>query len=143
MVDKIHNMRTSVRVVKTSTFTAVAEESDVTTAQVSCTVSLLGQEVRAILVHRTTRRLAITEAGMKSRKLRHGTPCPSDNANVEARNAATLTQGHIRIHLSPELAQRLVTAALVAYQVAHPDASVDHRDGTKHAKLVADGFDIF
>ncbi len=142
MGDMIHSMRTFVRVVEAGTFTAVAKESDVTTAQVSRAVSLLEDELQVVLIHRTTRRLSVTEAGARYYERTLAILADLDNANVEARNATTLAQGLIRVHSSPGLAQSLVTAALVAYQAAHPNVSVDLAIEQSMPNLVEDGFDI-
>jgi DNA-binding transcriptional LysR family regulator len=142
MADMIHNMRTFIRVVEAGTFTAVAKESDVTTAQVSRAVSMLEEALQAMLIHRSTRRLSVTEAGAKYYERARAILADLDNANIEARNATTLTQGRIRVHSSPGLAQSLVTAALVAYQAAHPNVLVDLVIEQSMPNLVEDGFDI-
>lgn len=142
MVDMIHNMRTFVRVVEASTFTAVAKQSDVTTAQVSRAVSSLEDELQAILIHRTTRRLRVTEAGLKYYERAKAILAELDDATIEARNATTLAQGRIRVHSSPGLAQGLVTAALVAYQAAHPHVSIDLVIEQSMPNLVEEGFNI-
>ncbi|HEY3598339.1 MAG TPA: LysR family transcriptional regulator [Paraburkholderia sp.] len=135
-------MRTFVRVVEAGTFTAVAKESDTTTAQISRAVSLLEGELQTLLIHRTTRHLSVTEAGAKYYERAKAILADIDNASIEARNAATVAQGRIRVHASPGLAQGVVTAALVAYQAAHPDVSVELHIEQSRPNLVEDGFDV-
>ncbi|CAB3746347.1 LysR family transcriptional regulator [Paraburkholderia solisilvae] len=142
MVDMIHSMRTFVRVVEAGTFTAVAKETGVTTAQVSRAVSLLEDELQTLLLHRTTRHLSVTEAGAKYFERAKLILAELDNANVEARNAMSHAQGRIRVHASPELARGAVTAALLAYQAAHPDVSIDLDIEQRMPNLVEDGYDM-
>jgi DNA-binding transcriptional LysR family regulator len=142
MVDMIHCMRTFVRVVEAGTFTAVAKESDNTTAQVSRAVSLLEDELQTLLLHRTTRHLSVTEAGAKYFDRAKLILAELDNANVEARNAMSHPQGRIRVHAVPGLARGAVTSALIAYQAEHPDVSIDLDIESRIPNLVEDGYDI-
>src|ERR1700754_2713311 len=82
MVDMVHSMRIFVRVVEAGTFTAVAKESDTTTAQVSRAVSVLEDELQTLLLHRTTRHLSVTEAGAKYFERAKLILAELDNANV-------------------------------------------------------------
>ena len=59
----LRNMRVFVRVAEAGGFTAGAEQSDVTTAQASRFVSDLEVHLRTRLFNRTTRRIALTDAG--------------------------------------------------------------------------------
>ncbi|CAB3771519.1 LysR family transcriptional regulator [Paraburkholderia humisilvae] len=142
MVDMVHSMRTFVRVVEAGTFTAVAKESNITTAQVSRAVSLLEDELHTLLLHRTTRHLSVTEAGAKYFERAKLILAELDNANVEARNAMSHAHGRLRVHAAPGLARGAVTAALIAYQAAHPDVSVDLEIAQSMPNLVEDGYDV-
>ncbi|KDR44284.1 LysR family transcriptional regulator [Caballeronia glathei] len=138
----IHNMRAFVRVVEAGTFTAVAKESDLTTAQVSRAVSMLENELQAVLIRRSTRHLSVTDAGAKYYERAKSILADLDNAKAEARNVTAHAEGHLRVHSSPGLAQSLVTDALVAYQAAHPDVSVELVIEHSMPNLVEGGFDI-
>ncbi|QYD73666.1 LysR family transcriptional regulator [Paraburkholderia edwinii] len=142
MVDMVHSMRIFVRVVEAGTFTAVARETDTTTAQVSRAVSLLEDELQTLLLHRTTRHLSVTEAGAKYFERAKLILAELDNANVEARNAMSHPQGRIRVHATPGLARGAVTSALLAYQAEHPDVSLDLDIEQRIPNLVEDGYDI-
>ncbi|MFC0401638.1 LysR family transcriptional regulator [Paraburkholderia rhizosphaerae] len=142
MVDMVHSMRTFVRVVEAGTFTAVARESNVTTAQVSRAVSLLEDELQTLLLHRTTRHLSVTEAGAKYFERAKLILAELDNATVEARNAMSHAHGRLRVHAAPGLARGAVTAALIAYQARHPDVSVDLEVAQIMPNLVEDGYDV-
>jgi len=62
-MNMLHAMQAFVRVADAGSFTAAAQQSESSTAQVSRLVSELENHLQARLLHRTTRRLALTEAG--------------------------------------------------------------------------------
>ncbi|WP_227747280.1 LysR family transcriptional regulator [Paraburkholderia franconis] len=62
-MDKIHNMRVFSRVAEAGSFTAVANILESSVGQVSRAVSILEDELRVRLFHRTTRRITLTDAG--------------------------------------------------------------------------------
>ncbi len=141
-MDTIQNMRMFVRVVEAGSFTAVANENDMATAQISRAVSSLEKQLRATLLRRTTRHLSPTEAGARYYERAKAILAELDYAEGEARNAVTTASGHLRVHSSPGLAQRFVTAALVAYQADHPDVSVELSIEQDVPNLVENGFDV-
>lgn len=141
-MDTIQNMRLFVRVVEAGTFTAVANENDMTTAQISRAVSSLEKQLQATLLRRTTRHLAPTEAGARYYERARSILADVDHAHAEARSTVTTASGHLRVHSSPGLAQRFVTAALVDYQTSHPEVSVELSIAQGVPSLVEDGFDV-
>jgi DNA-binding transcriptional LysR family regulator len=64
-VDILRNMRIFVRVAETSSFTLAAQQTDITTAQASRALSELEVHLRTRLLNRTTRRVALTDAGTR------------------------------------------------------------------------------
>ena len=62
-MDILQAMRVFARVIDTGSFTAAAQLLDLSTAQVSRLVSELEASLNARLLHRTTRRLRLTEVG--------------------------------------------------------------------------------
>lgn len=141
-MDTIQNMRMFVRVVEAGTFTAVANENDLTTAQVSRAVSSLEKQLQATLLRRSTRHLSLTEAGTRYYERAKAILADLDFAHAEARSLVTTPSGLLRVHSSPGLAQRFVTAALVAYQRDHPDVSVELGIEQEVPNLVEDGYDV-
>lgn len=64
-MDILFNMRAFVSVAETGSFTAAAQRLDLTTAYVSRAVAKLEAHLQTRLLHRTTRRIALTEAGQR------------------------------------------------------------------------------
>lgn len=93
-MDTLQNMRVFVRVVEAGSFTGAAQHLNTTTAYASRAVSDLEAHLRTRLLNRTTRRIALTEAGSvicsaasrfsrmsTRRKPRRGTPRRSPPAS--------------------------------------------------------------
>ncbi|NIF77303.1 LysR family transcriptional regulator [Paraburkholderia sp. Cy-641] len=141
-MDTIQSMRMFVRVVEAGTFTAVAHENDTTTAQISRAVSSLEKQLQATLLRRSTRHLSLTEAGARYYERVKAILADVDLAHAEARSMVTTLSGHLRVHSSPGLAQRFVTASLLAYQADHPDVTVELGVEQDVPNLVEDGYDV-
>jgi DNA-binding transcriptional LysR family regulator len=138
----LHNVRIFVRVVESGSFTAVANELDTTTGKISRAVTALEEHLNAALIHRTTRHLSMTDVGERYYRRIKGILADIDHANAEASNATTVPQGRIRIHSMPGLAESHMTAAIVAYQAANPEVSVELRVEQRMPNLVEEGFDV-
>ncbi|MBN3767880.1 LysR family transcriptional regulator [Burkholderia sp. Ac-20365] len=142
MADIVGSMRVFARVVETGSFTAVAKENDVTAAQISRAVTALEEQLQTALLHRTTRHLSLTEAGSRFYERAKAILADLDAAADEARNASVSPVGKVRVHCAPGLAQSTVAAALVSYQRAYPDVSVELKIEQSMPNLVEDGYDV-
>ncbi|WP_207005772.1 LysR family transcriptional regulator, partial [Trinickia mobilis] len=111
MADIVTGMRIFVRVVETGSFTAVANENNATAGQISRAVSALEQQLQAVVLHRTTRHLAVTEAGERFYERAKAILADIDSATDEARSASVSPAGRVRLHCAPGLAQGMVAAA--------------------------------
>lgn len=138
----LQNARIFVRVVESGSFTAIANELNTTPGKISRAVSSLEQELNALLLHRTTRHLAMTDVGERYYRRLKAILADLDHANAEASSAISVPQGRIRIHSMPGLAESYMTAALVAWRAANPDVSVELSVEQRMPNLVEEGFDV-
>src|ERR1700754_1450305 len=138
----LHNVRIFVRVVESGSFTAVANELNTTAGKISRAVTSLEEHLNAALIHRTTRHLSMTDVGERYYRRIKAILADIDHANAEASNATTVPQGRIRIHSMPGLAESHMTAAIVAYQAANPEVSIELRVEQRMPNLVEEGFDV-
>ncbi|MGS1108013.1 LysR family transcriptional regulator [Achromobacter anxifer] len=129
-------------VVEAGSFTAAADALGTTKAVVSFNVKQLEQELGVALLTRSTRRLALTEAGEGfyshcARLLRD-----AEAAVDEARSGQTALSGSLRVTASVDYGNRVVTPALAAFARAHPALRVGYRAGSAHADLIAERLDL-
>ncbi|WP_233886802.1 LysR family transcriptional regulator [Paraburkholderia flagellata] len=142
MADFLNHLRVFVRVVEAGSFTAVAKENDSTAAQISRAVSSLEEELQAVVLHRTTRHLSVTDVGARFYERAKAILGELDNATDEARNATQKPSGRIRVHSAPGLAYSCVAQVLASYQQAFPDVSVELKVEQSMPSLVEDGYDL-
>ncbi|MBN3838099.1 MULTISPECIES: LysR family transcriptional regulator [Burkholderia] len=141
-MDMLENMRTFVRVVQAGSFTAVARQGDMATAQVSRAVASLEDYAQIRLLNRTTRKIALTDSGRRYFERLLAILGDVDQANAEARNALVRPYGRLRVHTMPGLGQSHVTASAVAYQAIFPEVSVEITYSQRLPNLVEEGYDV-
>jgi len=142
MTDIVSGMRIFVRVVETGSFTAVAKENNATAGQISRAVTALEQQLHTVLLHRTTRHLAVSESGGRFYERAKAILADIESATDEARDSGVSLAGKVRVHCSPGLAQGAVGTALASYQSAYPDVFVELKIEQGMPNLVRDGYDL-
>lgn len=123
-MDLTHGMRVFVRVIDSGSFTAAANALDLSTAQVSRVVSDLESHLQARLLHRSTRRLRLTETGEQFLQHSRQILAEMDEAVSAARGSHLLPRGRLRVHCMMGLGVML--APLVArYGELYPDVAFE------------------
>jgi len=138
----LHAMNAFVHVLDGGSFTAAAGHMGVTKAQVSRLVTLLENRLQTKLLHRTTRRIAPTDAG--ERYLEH---CKAildmvAQAEGEAGGAASLSTGRLRVMSMTGFGNRYVTPLVADYCAAHPRVTLDYSSSQNPPDLLAAGIDV-
>jgi DNA-binding transcriptional LysR family regulator len=141
-MDKIHAMRVFLKVVETGSFTSAADFFGLNSGGLSRGVADLEQELKARLLHRSTRKMALTEAGE-----RYVVRCQDilrliDEAEVEARGATVRPSGLLRIHLWGAFGRHYIIPCLASYQEQFPDVSVELTMLQRDPDLLEEGFDV-
>jgi len=133
-MDKLRRMAVFARVVEAGAMSAAARELGMTASAVSQQIRQLEQETGVVLLHRSTRRLGLTEAGAV---FLQGCQAMVQAAQQAEQNLAELRDepvGDLRIavplgfageHLSAALAPLLVRHPQLALRVFADDARVD------------------
>ncbi|MDH0746962.1 LysR family transcriptional regulator [Pseudomonas sp. GD03842] len=141
-MDKLSNMSVYVKVVEMGSFTAVANYMDSTVGNVSRAVSALESVLDARLIQRSTRRLAVTDAGRRFYERCIKILADLESAEAEASNAALKPRGTLRVHCVPGLARQLVTGAVLEYRKEFPEVTVDLMLSQRMPNLLEDQLDI-
>ncbi len=141
-MDKIQSMRVFLKVVETGSFTAAADFFGVNSAGLSRGVADLEQELNTRLLHRSTRRMALTEAGE-----RYVVRCQDilrliDEAEVEARGARVRPSGLLRIHSWGAFGRHYIIPCVASYEEKYPDVSVELTMLQRDPDLLEEGFDV-
>jgi DNA-binding transcriptional LysR family regulator len=141
IMDTLDTMRIFARVVADGGFTAAARNLDTTTGHISRSVSHLETRLRTRLLNRTTRKLALTEAG--SRYLEHCRKILSqiDLAESEASDALVSLSGTLKIHAMSSFGQHHIVPTLLRFQQKYPDVKIDLTFSQSVPDLLEKGFD--
>ena len=131
-----------VRVVKHGSFTAAAEELGIPKSSVSRSISQLESDLGVRLLHRTTRKLSLTDAGQAYYDAVVGAVAGLDEAESAARELGAEPRGPVRISLLPDLDANDLAAALARFNRRHPAIRLELSFSSRRVDLVAEGFDL-
>jgi DNA-binding transcriptional LysR family regulator len=141
-MDTIRCMRNFVGVAESGSFTAAALQLNTTTGYVSRSISELESHLRTRLLNRTTRRVALTEAGEQYLERCYAIIASIAHAEAEASNAHAIPVGTLRVHAMSSLGQNYVVPAIAAYQARYPSVTVELTLSQNVPDLIADGYDV-
>lgn len=135
-------LREFAAVVEHGSFTAAADALNVSTSFVSREVKRLEERLNARLLHRTTRKIQLTDMGRiyydRGQEIQNLLDAlESDMADLQER-----AQGLIRITAPGLYADRYVAPALAEFAANYPEVSVELDTSMKVVDIVAEGFDI-
>jgi len=141
-MDILSHMRIFVCVAETGSFTAAATRLDLTTSYVSRAVASLEAHLRTRLLHRTTRRIALTEAGQ-----RYLLRCEQilgyiEEAEAEASQAQARPAGNLKIHAVTGIGHHYLIQALAEYSELYPEVSFDLTLANRTTDILDEGYDI-
>jgi DNA-binding transcriptional LysR family regulator len=141
-MDTLQCMRVFVNVVEAGSFTAAANSTNVTTAHVSRAISELEGRLQTRLLNRTTRRIALTEAG--ERYLQRCTQILAEvmKAEAEAGFAHARPIGKLRLHAPTGFGQHYVVRSIGEYQKRYPEVQIQLTLGQRVPDLLEEGFDV-
>lgn len=123
-------------------FSAAAAALGLSKATVSKAVSRLEGQIGQSLFHRTSRRLALTEAGRPLAERAARMLAEARLAEEEANDAASSPAGRIRLAAPMSFGVRSVAPALAAFLEANPAVEVDLHLSDARVDIVAEGFDV-
>ncbi|WP_311881137.1 MULTISPECIES: LysR family transcriptional regulator [unclassified Pseudomonas] len=141
-MDVFQSMRFFVAVVQSGSFTAAAELLDTTTTNVSKAVSALEARLHTRLINRTTRRLALTEAGLRYLQRCERILDDVREADEEAGTAQTLPVGRLKIHAMSAIGNHYVIDAIARYREIHPTVMFDLTLTNRVPDLLEEGYDM-
>lgn len=141
-MDKLAAMQTFVRVVESGSFSAVARETRSTQSGVSKQVAALERGLGAQLLSRTTRSLALTEAG--ERYFAQARRLVAEIAEAEAAllQGEQQLSGWLRVAASVGYGRLKLMPLVKSFLAAHPKVKMDLRLNDGFIDLVEEGIDV-
>ncbi len=133
---------TFVRVVKAGSFTAAARELGLPVSSVSRSVAGLEEELGVRLLHRTTRRLSLTDGGQHYYQRMSTVLAEAESAAHAVMGFAVEPRGVVRITAPPNLGSQQLPGILRRIRDRQPGLSFELLLTMRVLDLVADGIDL-
>jgi DNA-binding transcriptional LysR family regulator len=137
----LHGIRTFLRVVETGSFSAVARECNSSQSSVTRTIEQLEGHFGIRLLHRTTRRLSLTDDGENLLSHARAMLAAAEELETTLRRRQESPTGLVRIGLPSDMAI-LVTARLAALLRRFPGLSVELVIGERFGDMVEERLDL-
>jgi DNA-binding transcriptional LysR family regulator len=141
-MDTLQNMRVFVRVVEEGSFTAAAQHLNTTTAYASRAISDLEAHLHTRLLNRTTRGIALTEAGERYLQRCEQILAYVEEAEAEASDAHARPSGKLKVHAMTSFGQHYVVPAVSDYHERYPEVHVELTLAQRIPDLLDEGYDV-
>lgn len=141
MSDRLLALRVFARVARTGSFSSASRELGLSQPSASRVFAALEEEVGARLITRTTRSLALTEAGASYLNRIEPILVALDEADQSLRCGDDL-RGSLRVALSSSFAMREVIPRLPSFMERHPALRVELLVSDQRQHLVNEGIDV-
>jgi len=131
-----------IRVVERGSFTAAAVELATTPSVLSRALSRLEARLGQQLLQRTTRRLALTDAGRQYLEQARAAFALLDDAERDVQGSSGELVGRVRLSVPTTWGHHRLPPLLMRFRAQHPRVSVELHVSNRNVDLVAEGVDL-
>lgn len=140
-MNQLEAMRVFVRVAELSSFTAAAEQLGLPKASVSNAIQQLETWLNTRLLHRTTRKVQITQDGQIFYRRCQFLLADMDELHTLFRQEETDLQGCLRVDMPLGIARDVVLPQLPDWLAQHPGLEIELSSTDRLVDIVQEGFD--
>ncbi|QCA06286.1 LysR family transcriptional regulator [Pantoea vagans] len=141
MQNKLTAIQTFIRVAEAGSFSAAARQNGMKQSAVSQQIAALEEALGVVLLHRTTRKMALTEQGHHYLQQVRQLLGAMQELEQQLRPGSQPLHGRLYIQLPSGIGQRLMPH-LIAFQQAHPALRLNIALEDRLSDLVAEGVDV-
>ncbi|MBI3144037.1 MAG: LysR family transcriptional regulator [Pseudogulbenkiania sp.] len=134
-------MQIYVRVAELASFTRAAQSAGLPKASVSTAVQRLESQLGTRLLHRTTRKVQMTQDGQVFYERCKSLLADMDELQTLFQHASAALEGRLRVDMSIGIARHIVVPHLPEFLQAHPKIEVELSSTDRRVDLVQEGFD--
>lgn len=129
-------------VAKCLSFAGAGEQLGTTVATVSRRVSRLEEELNARLLERTTRKVALTEAGRLYMNSCSGIMDQLNEADAQISSLTNRPNGVLKVSVPVAFGQLLIAPAMTDFMRLYPEVSIDISFTDRYVDFVEEGYDV-
>ena len=142
MLDNLRGMAVFASVVGHGSFSGSARELGITTSAVSQQIRSLENELGVVLLHRSTRKLSLTEAGESFYESAKDVVSAAEQGRIKVNQLRDELAGSLRVSTTPELGVNHILPALSTWMAAHDDLSVTSLADNHYIDMIDERIDI-
>ncbi|WP_257386070.1 LysR family transcriptional regulator [Tahibacter caeni] len=140
-MDFLQANRVFLRVAELGSFTQAADQLALPKASVSAAVQQLEAQLGTRLLHRTTRRVQLTQDGLSYRERAQDLLADADELQTLFQAGEAAYTGRLRVDMSVGIARHIVVPRLPEFLAAHPHLELQLSSTDRRVDLVREGFD--
>ena len=141
-MDKLTTMKTFLAVVQEGSFSKAADKLDISPQLVSKYISALEDNLRTRLLHRTTRKVSVTEAGNQYYQRCQQVVIDIEDMENSLNNLSENVSGVLSISAPMSFGTKHLAGLLVDFQNQYPNLKLDLRLTDQYVDIVEQGIDI-
>ena len=142
MLENLRAMGVFACVVERGSFSGAAKDLGITTSAVSQQIRSLEQELNVTLLHRSTRKISLTEAGQAFFQSCQEMMSAAERGKIRISELQDNLIGELRLATSPELASLHVVPALSRWIMAHETLKVNILASEQYVNLIEARIDV-
>ncbi|MFW6067233.1 MAG: LysR family transcriptional regulator [Myxococcota bacterium] len=141
-LDELTSMAVFARVVETRSFSEAARRLGMSKSAVSKRIARLEDSLGAPLLLRTTRRLALTEAGSAFYEHCARIVSEANEARSQITEAGSTPRGLLRVNAPVTLSEVYLAQVMPRFLALHPDVRVEITTDDRFVSVIDDGYDV-
>ncbi|UTH75080.1 LysR family transcriptional regulator [Chromobacterium sp. IIBBL 290-4] len=141
-MDRFSEIRAFVAVAELGSFVAAADRLELSRAMVTKLVAALENRLGARLMHRTTRKLSLTEAGETYLAEAGSLLAELDELDARLSHGASEPVGRLRVSAPVSFGMRYLGGIVGGFHQIHPRIEVELSLNDRRVDLVEEGFDL-
>lgn len=142
MLDNLRGMAVFASVVRHGSFSGAAKELGITTSAVSQQIRSLENDMGVVLLHRSTRKLSLTEAGSSFYESAKDVVAAAEQGRIRVNQLRDELAGNLRIATTPELGVNHILPALSTWMSAHDDLNIHFEADNQYIDMIEERIDI-
>jgi DNA-binding transcriptional LysR family regulator len=140
-MNRLEAMQTFVRIAELSSFSRAADALQIPKASASTAVQQLESAIGARLLHRTTRKVQLTQDGSAFYERCKDLLADLDELESMFQHGAQALRGRLRVDMPSSIARDFVLPHLPEFLHAHPQVELELSSADRPVDLIREGFD--